>query len=156
MVDNQLTFSIKKDLHLEPFEIKILDCVLHSRCQHAPQLTLHDTDKLQIAPEIFYNPLLNITTVSLFNSTAHEQTVNSGTPLFSINFLNVSGILAIRETTAKVLETANQHRDILNFAFLEIVTKMFNQVGTELDSSTAQQLSDDWNKLGQTVNVHRV
>ena len=139
VIDDQLTFTINKDLHFQPSEIKILDCVLHSRCQQAPQLTLHDTEMLQIAPEIFYNPLLNITTVSLFNSTAREQTVSSGTPIFSINFLNVSGIFAIRETTAKVIETANQNRDILNFAFLDIVTRMFNQVGKELDvfNSTA-------------------
>ena len=31
VVENKLTFSTKNELHLAPSEIKVLDCVLHSR-----------------------------------------------------------------------------------------------------------------------------
>ena len=73
IVDNALSFSTKVDITIQPSEVKMLDCILHSRCQHHPQLTVHDTKHIQIAPEIFHNPLLNISSVSIFNSSSTEQ-----------------------------------------------------------------------------------
>ena len=155
VVDNALSFSTKVDITIQPSEVKMLNCILHSRCQHHPQLTVHDTEHIQIAPEIFHNPLLNISSVSIFNSSATEQLIKSGTPLFSIQFQNISGIIAFHDEIPKVLAIANQHKDVLNFAFLDIVTKMMKSVGTNLGKSIIERQISDWNSLGQNVEIYK-
>ena len=40
IVGNSLSFSTKVDITIQPSEVKMLDCILHSRCQHHPQLDM--------------------------------------------------------------------------------------------------------------------
>ena len=151
--EDLITFRTKKKFTIDPATVHHLDFMLHTRCTHTPILNLNETASLLISPNLFHDPLLNILNVSLFNTTRKDLVIEENTLLFSIQFSNVKSIMAIEEKSPKFVKEANQKKNVVNFAFLDILTRLIAKLGEDMDLQDATQVFGEYENIG-TVSAH--
>jgi hypothetical protein len=84
-----------------------------------------------IAPNLLKDPSLHINGLSLYNMSTEETIIKKGTFLFSIAFENISSVLAVPVQPDKILQKASLHQNVLNFSFLDVLTKLLSRIGQQ-------------------------
>ena len=63
--------------------------------------------------------------------STEENIIKKGTFLFSIPFENIKSVLAVPVQQDKILRKASLHQNVLNFSFLDVLTKLLSKVGQQ-------------------------
>ena len=128
---DSIVIRMKEDLRLAATDIHHLDFILHTNTAIAPTITVNEEAHLMIAPHLLQDPSLHINGLSLYNMSTEENTVKKGTFLFSITFENIKSLLAVPVQPDKILRKASLHQNVLNFSFLDVLTKLLSKVGQQ-------------------------
>ena len=84
-----------------------------------------------IAPNLLQDPSLHISGLSLYNMSTEETVIKQDTFLFAISFENINSVLAVPVQPDKILRKASFHQNVLNFSFLDVLTKLLSRIGQQ-------------------------
>ena len=128
---DSIVVRTKSHITLGPTDILQVDLILHTNTAIAPTITVNEEIRVMIAPKMLQDPSLHIDGLSLYNMSPDETTIKQGTFLFAISFDNISSVLAVPVQPTKILRKASLHQNVLNFSFLDVLTKLLSRIGQQ-------------------------
>ena len=105
-----------------------VDLILHTNTAISPTIRVNENIRVIIAPNLLQDPSLHIGGLSLYNMSTEHIELKQDTFLFAISFENINSILAIPVQPDKVLRKASLHQNVLNFSFLDVLTKLLSRI----------------------------
>ena len=103
-------------------DIRHLDLIQY-RQAIAPTITVNEEIRVMIVPNLPQDPIFHINGLSPYNMSKEETKVKK-----AIAFENISSVLAVPVQPDKILRKASLHQNVLNFSFLDVLTKLLFRI----------------------------
>ena len=127
--NNQLQFTLRHTIQLQPGEIRRIPLQFISTIQAVPELSTDFHPPVVIKPEISFSPDIQISEVHLANCSIDPTSIPQDTLLFQLDFLHPQ-LVGIQTDIAHILSTQALTQNITNFAFLEHISRAIQHLGT--------------------------
>ena len=127
--DKNCFFSHTIPITLGPTDIMHVDLILRTNTAISPTIRVNENIRVMIAPNLLQDPSLHIGGFSLYNMCTEHTELKQDTFLFAISFENINSILAVPVQPDKGLRKASLHQNVLNFSFLDVLTKLLSRIG---------------------------
>ena len=102
--NNQLQFTLRHAIHLQPGEIRRIPLQFISTIQAVPELSTDFHPPVVIKPEIIFSPDIQISEVHLANCSIDPTSIPQDTLLFQLDFLHPQ-LVGVQTDVAHILST---------------------------------------------------
>ena len=126
---DKVVFRTTSAIHLQPADIIQIDKVLESKTSLPPSIQFEEGSRVIIAPEIYQDPQLRISNMSIYNMTSDLIILKPESFLFSIDLNGIDSIMAVPADRNKIVTSSDFDRNVVSHTFLDVHTKLISQVG---------------------------
>ena len=107
-------------------------------------MTQNDDLPVLVAPDLFQDPTLHIFNMMIYNLETKITILQPGTLLFSLHFSNISSPLAVPLSREKVVQKASMYKNIINYTFMDLLTRLISKVGHKNHHATQLEEYNDF------------